>query len=107
MFKITYNGKWQIVRPGTDLTENSAEELRLLFLELLEKKKKFIRFDFSGVNDIHAKSFMIFVMFSKIAVQQYPDMRVELINPEKKIADLFEMTRLDEFYKIPHKDNNQ
>ena len=105
MHKITDNGKWQIVRPGADLTEKGAEELRLLFVELLEKKKKFIRFDFSGVNDIHAKSFMVFAMFSKMAAQKHPDIRVELINTEKKIADLFEMTRLDEFYKICHKDN--
>ncbi len=105
MYKITDNGKWQVIRPESGLTEKSAEELRLLFLELLEKKKKFIRFDFSGINDIHAKSFMAFAMFSKMALEKCPGIRVELINPEKKIADLFEMTRLDEFYKISQEGN--
>jgi len=75
-------------------------------LDLLGKKRKsYPGFDFSGHQWKSGKKLMAFAMFSENGrgeVSLYPVGACK----SPKIADLFEMTRLDKFYKIPHEGND-
>ncbi len=99
-FNISENDKWKIIKPTGDITATVADKFRLLLLELLNKGVKQFRFDLECVEDIDSVSLSVFISFAKMLMKQSEEGRLEVINTNKDILDLFQMTRMDKMFQM-------
>ncbi|MCP4353526.1 MAG: hypothetical protein GY795_49380 [Desulfobacterales bacterium] len=99
-FKISDDDHWKIIKPTGDITAEIADKFRNLLLELLNNGHRKYRFDFSDVKDIDSVILSIFVIFSNMVSDRYPNAELKIINTGKDISNLFRMTHLDDTYHI-------
>jgi len=99
-FNVTYDGRQKIIKPTGDITAETSEQFRTLLLNLLNEGHSMYCFDLSDVQDIDSIALSIFVIFSNMVSDRFPNAKLKIINMSKDIVNLFRMTRLDQNYKI-------
>jgi len=100
VFNVTDDGNRKIIKPTGDITAETAEQFRTLLLNLLNDGHSRYCFDLSDVQDIDSIALSIFVIFSNMVSDRFPDAKLEIIDMSKDIVNLFRMTRLDQNYRI-------
>lgn len=99
-FSLSDDKPWKIIRPASDISAETAEKFRSLLLDLLNNDHRKYRFDLSDVKDMDSVILSIFVIFSDMVSERFPDAELKIINANKDIANLFRMTHLDDAYHI-------
>lgn len=99
-FEVSDDPPKKVIRPVGNITAETAEGLRTLLLNLLNEGHSRFCFDFSHVEDIDSIALSIFVIFSNMVSEKFPDEKPELLNAHEDIVNLFRMTRLDQKYLI-------
>lgn len=92
--------EWTIVKPTGDITAENAEKFRTSLLGLFENGCSKYRFDMLRVVDIDSVALSIFVIFSNMTREKFPDTELEITNTSHDIANLIRMTNLNEVYRL-------
>lgn len=104
MEETTYHvvGKqdWQIIIPSGDLTAATADNFRIRLIELLDKGHSRYRFDFKHVADIDSVSLSVLIIFARTLSSKGDEGKLEVVNMNQDLQDLFHMTRMDQVYSI-------
>ncbi|QTA88642.1 ATP-binding protein [Desulfonema magnum] len=99
-FDVTDDTSWKVIRPTGDITAETAEAFRTLLLNLINEGHYKYRFDLSDVEDIDSIVLSIFVIFSNMVSDRFPEAELQIVHTSKDIINLFRMTRLDNNYTI-------
>ncbi len=100
-YEVETAGEWQVIKPSGSITASTADKFRLILVSLLKENKSMFRFDFKNVEDIDSVSLSVLVCFAKMAGKENNASRLEMLNANKNLVNLFKMTRLDRKYVIP------
>lgn len=102
--ETTYNvekqGSWQIIIPSGNLTAATVDHLRIRLVELLDKGHARYRFDFKHVEDIDSVSLSVLIMFARTLSAKESTGKLQVVNMNRDLQDLFHMTRMDQIYII-------
>ena len=100
---VSENGR-QIIIPSGDLTAATAEKFRVQLIRLLDEGHTHYRFDFKYVEDIDSVSLSVLIIFAKTlspgTKTQKSKETLEVVNLNKDLQDLFQLTRMDRLYNI-------
>ena len=99
-FLIKEIENWTVVQPTGDITAEEADNFRYVMHDCLDKGKTQFRFDLSHVHDVDSIGLSLFVIFSNQAQQRFSDIKLEIINANQDIINLFQMTRLNRIYEL-------
>ncbi len=99
-FHVSREDGWQIIKPSGDLTAATAENFRVLLIQLLDEDHTRCRFDFKHVEDIDSVSLSVLIVFAKNLIKKESKGRLEVVNMNKDLRNLFRMTRIDKLYNI-------
>ncbi|XPV76871.1 MAG: ATP-binding protein [Desulfovibrio sp.] len=99
-FTVDKDGNSCTIRPVGDLTGKVADELRTLLLDSQASGVTSYNFDFSDVEDIDSITLSIFVLFANNLFKDHPDGSLLIRNANSDIVNMFQLTRLDRFYKL-------
>lgn len=99
-FKVDDQSGRQHIKPTGNLTASSADRFRIVLLELLEKDFKHFEFDLSDVDDIDSISLSLLITFAKMLQKKHEDCTLAILNANKDLVSLFELTRLNRIYTI-------
>jgi anti-anti-sigma factor len=99
-YELSESGNWKIVTFTGDITETHVELLEGFFREMAVNGWEKIRFDFSGVSHMDAKSLTLFSTLAKMRESQGLKKELEIVNINDDLLNLFKMTRLDGAYKL-------
>ena len=99
-FTVDNEGNKCSIKPVGDLTGKVADELRTLLLDSQASGITVYDFDFADVEDIDSITLSIFVLFANNLFKDYPDGSLQIRNANGDIVNMFQLTRLDRFYKI-------
>ncbi|MGE0086881.1 MAG: ATP-binding protein [Desulfococcaceae bacterium] len=92
--------EWKIIRPTGDMTAENAPKFRNALLDIFGTGCKFYRLDFKNTEDIDAVSLSVFIKFSDLLRDKYPDAEMELINANPDIVNLMRITCLHRLCRI-------
>lgn len=105
-FNIRREKDRQIIVPSGDLTAATAEKFRVHLIQMLDNGCTHYRFDFKHVEDIDSVSLSVLIIFAKtlsnttkIKENQNRE-KLEVVNMNRDLKDLFHMTRMDRLYNI-------
>ena len=102
---VDENGR-QVIVPSGDLTAATAEKFRVNLIRMLDKGHTHYRFDFKHVEDIDSVSLSVLIIFAKTLstsskiTDNKKKKKLEVVNMNKDLVDLFHMTRMDRLYNI-------
>jgi anti-anti-sigma factor len=99
-YELSESGNWKIVTFHGDITEKHVELLEGFFREMVENGWEKIRFDFSGVSHMDAKSLTLFSTLAKMRESRGIKRDLEIVNINDDLLNLFKMTRLDGAFKL-------
>lgn len=99
-FNISMEDSRQIIEPSGDLTASTAENFRAHLIRLLDKNYIRYRFDFKHVEDIDSVSLSVLIVFAKNLLKKESEGRLEVVNMNRDLRNLFRMTRIDKLYTI-------
>ena len=99
-FGVSDDTFWKVIKPTGDITAENADMFRTLLLNLINDGHDKFRFDLSDVEDIDSIVLSIFVIFSNMVSDKFPDAKLEIAHANKDIVNLFRMTRMDQKFQI-------
>lgn len=99
-FCTTDNGEWKIISPTGDITASSADRFRIILLEMLKQNITKYRFNLKEVNDIDSVSLSVLICFANMLNKQSNDGKLEIVNANQDLINLFLMTRLNKTFNI-------
>ncbi len=99
-FGIRTENSCQIITPSGDITASIADRFREILVDLLDRGCEHYCFDFRHVKDIDSVALSVMIIFAKMLDQKSRKRRLEIVNVEKALADLFHMTRMDRMYEV-------
>ena len=91
---------WQEVTPHGDMSMTTADSLRALLVEKVEKGCKRFRFDLGRVKSIDAMVLSLFFSFGRMMSEMGGKPSLEVVNLNEDMALLFRKTRLDEHFVL-------
>jgi anti-anti-sigma factor len=99
-YDVVKQGSWQIIIPSGNLTAATADQLRIRLVELLDKGHARFRFDFKHVEDIDSVSLSVLIIFARTLSTKESAGKLQVVNMNRDLQDLFHMTRMDQIYNI-------
>jgi anti-anti-sigma factor len=100
VYSIERRNDWQIIVPSGDLTAATADNFRIRLIELLDKGHSRYRFNFQNVADIDSVSLSVLIIFARTLSSKEETGKLEVVNMNRDLQDLFHMTRMDQLYSI-------
>ncbi|MDM8538709.1 ATP-binding protein [Desulfobacterales bacterium HSG17] len=102
-FDIRENDGWQIICPDFDITAAVADKFRVLLSDLVEKGSTLFRFDLKNVKDIDSVGLGVFFLLPTALSEK--SFKLEIINADMEMINLFRLTKLDTEFEIKGKNN--
>ncbi|MBF0496749.1 MAG: ATP-binding protein [Deltaproteobacteria bacterium] len=99
-FKITEEDGWQVISPTGDVTSSVVDKFRTLLISLIDKGHTRYRFDLIKVEDIDSVSLSVFILFAKMLTKQKTPAELVIVNANRDLVNLFQMTRLNKAYRV-------
>ncbi|MEE4357720.1 MAG: STAS domain-containing protein [Desulfococcaceae bacterium] len=88
------------IRPSGNICLENARKFRKELLDLFYAGQRNYRFDFRAVQDIDAVGLRIMLTFSHLICEKYSDALLEIVNANRDIVNLIQMTGMNRNYRI-------
>ncbi|MBI3794751.1 MAG: response regulator [Nitrospinae bacterium] len=96
--KVSVKDNWVEIAPQGDVTRDSAETIRRILIDMLERGLAKFRFDLAGVGNIDPVGIGLMMFFGKIMSELDNSSRLEITNPRQNIKVLLDKSGLWSFY---------
>lgn len=98
--KVAVSDGWVEISPAGDITVHSAENLRGILVEMLERGNSRFRFNLANVNDMDIAGLSLFLLFGKMMADLGKENRLEVVNAKSEIAIFFNKTSMGSYYSF-------
>jgi anti-anti-sigma factor len=96
----------RVIIPSGNLSAAIADQFREMLLALYKRGAHQFKFDFKHVEDIDSVCLSVLILLYKTLAKENQSYKLEIVNANKDMINLFQLTRLDEIYLIAQlKDN--
>ncbi|UCH95977.1 MAG: ATP-binding protein [Candidatus Aminicenantes bacterium] len=89
-----------VITPSGNLTAVVADQLREMLRELFDTGNREFSFDLKHVEDIDSICLSVLIVLYKTLTKSDNHYRLEIINVNEDLVNLFQLTRMDEIYII-------
>lgn len=97
----------RVIIPSGNLTAAIADQFREMLLALHKQGTHQFKFDFKHVEDIDSVCLSVLILLCKTLAKENQNYKLEIVNANKDLINLFQLTRLDEIYLITQLNDNR
>jgi anti-anti-sigma factor len=90
----------RVIIPSGNLTAATADQFREMLLALHKHGPHQFKFDFKHVEDIDSVCLSVLILLCKTMAKENQNYKLEIVNANKGLINLFQLSRLDEIYLI-------
>lgn len=100
LLKFANQDGWQVITPQGDIDWDTAENLRSVMVDMLERGCTHFRLDFQHVTDIDVYGLRILHFFGKMITGMDQSSTLTVSNATRDVKMMFEKTGIDDYYAV-------